>query len=159
MSGKKVLFLCLALLLPVGTFLFLKFFGKNKFEVPFLHEQPITAAAGCDYAYPSPYLLADSIMRSIQNGKESNLYLLNFSNDPTVVNTITDDFAETEVMLVDGPSISGLPDFEKCVLLKPENADLVLIDSKKRIRGYYEAADLDELDRMVVEVRILIDRY
>lgn len=159
MSGKKILFLCLALLLPVGTFLFLKFFGKNKFEVPLLHEQPVNAVAGCNYTYATPYTLADSIMRAIEGGKESNLYLLNFSDDPTVVNTIANDFTTTEVVLVDGPAISNLPDFEKCVLLKPENADLVLVDSKKQIRGYYEAADLNELDRMVVEIRILVDKY
>ena len=54
---SKHLFLFLLLLLPVLTFLFLKFFGNNQFEIPVYYQQGVsdTLTANCDRSKEIPY--------------------------------------------------------------------------------------------------------
>jgi hypothetical protein len=162
MSGKKIVFLFLALLLPVSIFVFLKIFGSNQFDVPPLHQDHIDGKpADCSLNYQAPYVLPDSVMEKIRAGKKSLLYILNFSNDSSVLQQATDDIDANELTIVQSHTLS-FPDVDfikRCLLIVPPPYDLVLIDKEKRIRGYYKGNDREELDRLVVELKIILKKY
>ena len=40
-----------------------------------------------------------------------------------------------------------------------DNLKFVVLDSQKRIRGYYDPADYEEIDRLIAEVQILALDY
>lgn len=43
---------------------------------------------------------------------------------------------------------------------EPSSLDnFVLVDREQRVRGYYMGNDMEEVDRLIVELRILIDNY
>ena len=55
---KKLLYLFLALLFPALIFVFLKYAGKNEFNIPVYFDQGVEKVpGGCDRSYPAPYLL------------------------------------------------------------------------------------------------------
>jgi hypothetical protein len=41
----------------------------------------------------------------------------------------------------------------------PKKFNAVLIDGKKRVRGYYELASREEADRLLLETSILLNDY
>lgn len=162
--GKKVVFLFLALLLPVCIFLFLKIFGKNEFDVAPLHEQGVPdAPAHCDLTYSSPYLLPDSVMRLISKNSNAPLVILNFSGDEAVLQRVYDEVSESEVKTVYPPALAlreeELSFLKSCVLLLNDPYDVVLIDSQRRIRGYYQGSSREEIDRLLIELSIILKKY
>jgi hypothetical protein len=46
-----------------------------------------------------------------------------------------------------------------CALLLKSPWKVVLIDDQRRIRGYYDPEDRDEMDRLIVELKILLKQY
>jgi hypothetical protein len=46
-----------------------------------------------------------------------------------------------------------------CVFFLKEPYNSVLIDDQKRIRGYYKLGDRAEMDRLEVELKILLKEY
>jgi hypothetical protein len=162
MAGKKALFLFLGLLLPILVFLFLKMFGKNEFDVPLLYDKGVQAKpAGCDFNYPTPYVLADSVVGEITTSK-APLILVNFSAPSASLNHIAGSFKD-EVTLINEGEIKLSPQrlnfIKRCVLLTEISQVIVLIDDKKRIRGYYDPTDRDELDRLEAEMNIILKKY
>ena len=76
MKNTKALFLFLALILPVCIFLFLKFFGKNEFEVkPLFLDSAPPVVTGCP-AVAVPYVVDDSIRTQLTFGSDSLLIIL-----------------------------------------------------------------------------------
>ena len=160
MRGKKILFLFLALLLPVCIFLFLKIFGKNQFDVTPLHQEEVIAPVDCNLHYSAPYTLADSTLRLFRGRGEAKFYLVNFSRDLDVPGWIDSEINDPSLTILDGLSLGTNPQqIGKCILLLSPPSDLVLVDNQGSIRGYYNGADLDERDRLVVELKILLKQY
>lgn len=163
MRGKKIIFLSLALLLPVAIFLFLKFFGKNQFDVAPLHQDSISNVGHCAIDYKAPYVLPDSVMRYFSAGSVASLFLLNFSADESVLQRVKDEVGENEVKIMAASALRTVyPDlnfFKNCVLLLPSADDIVLIDYQNRIRGYYRSSDREEIDRLLVEISIILKKY
>ena len=63
----KVLFLFLALGLPIVVFVFLKLFGKNQFAVAPLFQDSIQSPVGCNsFAYQTPYTIPDSLLTKLE---------------------------------------------------------------------------------------------
>lgn len=158
---RKNLFLSLALILPILVFLFLKFFGKNKFEIPIFHQTKIESVAGCDLKYKLPYTVADSILTSLHwDGKRATLILfkpLDGENDLR----FKEEVEQSKLQVV---SLNGLlsVDFKKdlsCVFLLPIKENAVLVDEQRRIRGYYHTESREEMDRLLVELKILFNEY
>ena len=50
---------------------------------------------------------------------------------------------------------STLLNWSRCGLMSKNENEFVLIDENRNIRGYYNVEDIDEVDRLVVEVKIL----
>jgi len=162
MKGKKALFLFLALLLPVCIFIFLKIFGKNQFDVAPLHQEGmIEVPANCNLKYTTPYAIPDSIMSKVGAG-DAPLTILNFSKEDSVLQRVREEVAETEGRIISPSSLTTLPDadyIKRCILLLKAPYDVVLIDDQKRIRGYYKASDREEIDRLIIELNIILKKY
>jgi hypothetical protein len=164
MRGKKILFLFLALLLPVCIFIFLKLFGKNQFDVPLLfHTRDAEFPTSCGIAYTAPYTIPDSVLNMLRREGETPVYVLNFFSDSSVLARVVTEIGEEEVTIIqarDLPVDSSKFQFLKnCILLAKDPANIILIDDEKRIRGFYEASDRDEIDRLLVELNIILKRY
>lgn len=163
MSGKKIVILFLGLLLPVLIFIFLRTFGKNEFDVPLLHHDGvIEKPSGCDLAYTAPYILDDTVVEKFTEPQIEHLLLVQFGKP---IKKLRDLLAENgEVTYVNEGEVDFASDERKdfmrrCVLLMPEPSDVILIDNQKRIRGYYDLDDRDELDRLDAELMILLKKY
>ena len=164
MKGKKLLFLFLALLLPVAIFVFLKIFGRNEFEVPVLHQDSIPAtSAHCNIRYTMPYRLADSVMTKRATNGSDSLYVLyfdgpaagamkriatEFSGDPLAIAAVSEHVPADEISFL-----------KQCILLMGNDVSVALVDHRRRIRGYYNADDRDEMDRLIVEIKIILKKY
>lgn len=158
MQGKKAIFLFLALLLPVTVFVFLKLFGKNEFAVPAFYQDkaPVTE---CQFEYKAPYQVADSVMRLLHSDVDADLYLLHFSQ---LSSRMQQEINLNEVGMVDATRIwdtSQRAHLRKCILAVPKSEDLILVDKEGKIRGYYLSTDREEVDRLLMELEILLKKY
>jgi hypothetical protein len=163
-GGGKIILLTLALLLPVAIFVFLKMFGRNEFQVPPLFEHgAIAAPENCNFTYSSPYVVADSVITNLRLNRVDSLYVLYF--DPSlkaVMDRVGEEFKWAHVTIV-APSAFGnkadLRLLKECVLLMKPPASVALLDQKNRIRGHYDGSDRDEVDRLAVEMKIMLKKY
>jgi hypothetical protein len=66
-----------------------------------------------------------------------------------------------EITFVDGNVLADRngEHFKKCVLLVPAAEDLIAIDKEGKIRGYYTSSDREEVDRLLLEIEILLKKY
>jgi hypothetical protein len=70
---------------------------------------------------------------------------------------LADDFSATDYSLVQiDTSKRALLD---CVLLLNKPWTAVLVDAEKQIRGYYAPSSREEMDRLKMELSILLKRY
>ena len=185
---KKILFLFLALLLPVLIFLFLRSFGKNEFDVPVLFADSVEAPVSCSaYSYKGPYVITDSVLQEISwNGNDSLTIIVfedgdkanqherkihltriftEFKTEPLKVIHIYREPIPYEISPDNRLETINLKEEEfhrikNCVLLLNSNDDAVIVDTKKRIRGQYNLTKRDDADRMIMqEMNILFKRY
>lgn len=184
---KKLVFLFVALLLPVLIYLFLKSFGKNEFAVPVLFADSVTAPVACgSYAYETPYHIADSVLqKTLWNPNDSlTIYIFEegdkakeheriihrmrifdqFKNVPLQVVHIYKDTAGKDKS-AERLTTRVLPDssfllIRNCVFLLSPGNDAAIIDRQKRIRGQYNLTNRQDADRMIMEeMNILLKRY
>lgn len=163
MKGKKILLLSLALILPVFIFIFLKIFGRNEFQVPVMHqESTIAPSADCDFQYATPYRVPDSVFTTAGLTGKDSLYVFYF--DPvlnTAMKRVSVEFAGAPVKVV-SPDAFPRKDhrfLRECLLLMTQGTSVALADHKHRIRGYYNGTDLEEVDRLIVEIKIILKKY
>ncbi len=190
----------LTLAIPIFIFVFLKLFGTNKFEVPFLFEEGIPDCSNSSDIHKVP-----DFMYIGKKEKQLNSRLLNGfmiygvldvakpeQNKELMVELvrIQDAFYEVEPpyllifikgnpdqriameslcremgLLEKSSSIvymqsEYLFDFFKCgiALIDEESEDftnLVLVDPDSRIRGIYDGLDVEQTDRLILELKIL----
>ncbi|MBK5279226.1 MAG: hypothetical protein JJE09_10230 [Bacteroidia bacterium] len=163
--NKKVIFLLLALMLPVLVFIFLKYFGKNEFVVaPLFQTEKVVPPTGC-FEISIPYFISDSAYSFIKQGHETDSLLIIFYSG------MSKDLIASDIQIArvqesfppeTGVRIKQIPQVEKlveCSLLLQSPKDLVLVDEKKRIRGQYSSNDRDEVDRLMTELDIILKRY
>ena len=173
---KKPILLFIALLLPVSIFLFLHYFGQNKFEIQVYYKTPpANIPEDCEFDYEYPYKVLNTRVELsgptiifFTSGLSENL----LDDSKFQLARVVDEF-ETRtpkvVMLGMGKGFvaagvnlvmdSAAYEIEKkCVFLAGSNR-LVLIDAEKQIRGYYESATLKEVDRLILELKILFNDY
>lgn len=158
MQGKKALYLSLALLLPVGVFVFLKIFGKNEFEVPALYQTAVPVVSpSCGGNYQAPYKIPDSVMTRLSSHKRAALYVIYYTDE--IQSRITQEITYDEVAFINSKTLGVNNSLKECVLLIPGDEDLVVVDSEGKIRGYYASDDREEVDRLLLEVEILLKKY
>lgn len=158
---KKFVILFLGLLLPVLVFIFLKYFGKNEFDVPPLHETEVTSVANCSYEYKTPYIISDSVRQMIGPAFKPLAIVYSGEGEARWDAQIEKDFSEVHIEKMAHWKISEeqKQKVKSCVLLMEDPSDIALVDANGRIRGYYNSTDRDEIDRLKVELSILLKKY
>lgn len=163
-SKYKVAILSLLFLLPVATFLFLKFFGKNKFEIPLLKntegvaqcdstlinvltedinlvfvKKSICEKSGCSIEF-------DQLKRVAQRYKEAEGFRYSILSDEEV----TVDWKFKNISAYNYKDSLSLG----CLGLNDNRNYFLLFDKKKQLRGSYEI-ERSEVDRLIIELDIL----
>ena len=164
MKGKKILFLTLALLLPVIIFIFLKMFGRNEFSVPALYQDgELTSPENCNFNYRIPYSIPDTISAQLQLNPKDSLHVIYF--EPGLrdqLKRVSVEFSSARIQIIAPSDLAGIKDIgglKECILLMTAKQSVILIDNRRRIRGYYDASDLDEMDRLIIELNVILKRF
>jgi hypothetical protein len=154
---KKII-LFVALPLPVLVFIFLKYFGKNEFDIPVYYSEGVNRELpGCK-SYPTPYVLPDSALNAWGwTGARATLIVLNEKGIENNLARIADLFEPGDYATL---KVKDAPyEVKACMLLAGDTSRVVLIDDKKQIRGYYTPTYDKERNRLGVEIRILLKQY
>lgn len=170
---KKGLLLFFAFLLPVGVFLFLHFFGKNEFELQAWHQTPSELIpTDCNFEYSFPYRVAQSQIPittaslvffegdlSKEVREESRFQLGRIENEvkakfPVYFVSNTGEDSDGVILL----DSLGYTIQKRCIFIMGENR-AVLLDDNQIIRGYYKDGSMKEVDRIILEAKILFREY
>lgn len=160
MKGKKALFLFLALLLPICVFLFLKIFGKNEFAVKSLYQIKAPEAISNCVIPAIPYHIPDSVASQLNFASDSLLliwYAANNSDIEKAKEKVTKKYDKLN-QLVLSPT-GKFKTWKECIFFMTSPYDIVLLNKKGFIRGEYKSYDRDEMDRLFVELDIILKRY
>lgn len=155
---KKRTYLFLALLLPALVFVFLKYFGSNRFDIPIYYTDSVSVAGPCAVV-KAPYVLPDSVWSLFPGHKAANVAALAGLDDEVRKEISEEIGAAVDIVLLDGMDSARLSRWRNCVFLAGPTRPSVLFDGKGRIRGYYDLKSREESDRLRVELKILLDQY
>ncbi|HPW62475.1 MAG TPA: hypothetical protein PLJ13_09280 [Cyclobacteriaceae bacterium] len=161
---KKFIYLLLALILPIGVFVFLRMFGKNEFTIPVYYEQGVSdLQPSCTFTYPVPYTIPDSIMQRIGWASDKLVVLLVADTSSVVdlgLKHLQEEFEANDFQIIYPSGENDSWDhWYACFFFLKRPWSAVLIDSEKRIRGYYAPNSREEVDRLIVEMKILLKKY
>ncbi|MBI3221083.1 MAG: hypothetical protein HYZ44_16345 [Bacteroidetes bacterium] len=160
MKRKNVL-LSLALLLPVLVFVFLKFFGKNKFDIPVFHQERVEVTGDCDLKYEVPYVVPKETLSKLNCvlGEPSIILFSDLVGESKT--RLEAEIQKKKLNLIAAGGLLNTEELRKlsCIFVMPSGSNAVLVDGEQRIRGYYELNDRDETDRLIVELKILFNEY
>ncbi len=157
--NKKIIYLLVALALPGLIFIFLKIFGKNHFDIPVYYKNGISGSLKeCSWSNRGQYILPDSVLSAF--GYKNNIDCLFVEatevNNKEVAQVRKSFGRQLQIISLDGIEPNRLNRIKKCVFLLKEPWKAVLVDNQKRIRGYYAFTNLEETDRLNVEIEILL---
>lgn len=159
---KKLIFLFLALLLPIVVFLFLKAFGKNEFTIPVYFEKEMAEhPTACQFNYVTPYSVPDSVMKAI-GWKGESVVLIIADHSPEVnrnLKHLAQEFKPEDFQLISSSNTSEWDNWHSCFFFLKKPWSAVLVDTDRKIRGYYEPGSREEMDRLIVEMKILLKQY
>lgn len=170
---KKVTYLFLALALPGLIFVFLKFFGKNEFNIPIYFENGIVEDSVCSVSSKVKYAVQDSI---IARGKGATVVIIYpfVGDDLSEINRVQSKYNARGVNWLILSGIQNLPksgistqfldytlfgNVVTCHLRIQEPWSVVLLDSENAIRGFYDGRSREEIDRLDGELKILLKQY
>lgn len=155
---KKVI-LIIALLFPIGVFVFLRFFGKNEFAIPVYFESGIEAIpTACNRNYQSPYRVSDSLLKNFGWSGKPVLIVADTAVQSELTRLDEELGAEIQTIYLSGEA-NYLDQVLRCDLLLQKPWTTVLLDDQRRIRGYYAPNTREEMDRLIVELKILLKKY
>ena len=175
--NKKWIYLFLALALPGLIFVFLKRFGKNEFNVPIYFEKGIAADSVCGFSTSAAYQVPDSLINKYYLKKSRARVAVVYpfvKDDLKEVERIAGKYSndELEVTLFSGIQNNPTTSLDKefldynqfgtvvfCLLRIQEPWSVVLLDNKNQIRGFYDGSRRDEMDRLDLELSILLKKY
>ena len=185
MKIGKFLLLLVLLGAPVLTYVFLKSFGKNYYDLPRYNPSAITQKGDTIYA-TLPSVLAIDIF---QKGK--SIYIIHSQFDSCKIDGITGSINRVQDFYQNDPAVAiifaidsltsstaigeefTLLDKDKTGLLRdflfgfelpgegkkketiPSCKRLTLMDGKGYIRGVYAIESMEEADRLILEVKVL----
>ena len=171
----KIFFLVVALIVPSLIYLFLRGFGDNKFEIPVFFEEGISIE-GCDtlktkthfvkfetyelqgtqlFYFPK-WVNDDEFYRQSNRIKERHLEVLftaivDSSNYRILGNMLLVSDEDHLYKIANCSLVLG----QEVAIFEPLYNQLVLVDKYKRIRGYFNGNELEDMDRLDIELDIL----
>ncbi|UII32051.1 hypothetical protein LVD17_27590 [Fulvivirga ulvae] len=168
----KIVFLIVMLAIPLAIFIFLRIFGENRFDIPVYYADGVDKAyTGCTFT-EGRFLVPDSLtegntslfmffkddgtynLRELDN-QLSRLTELFVADTPKVTIFATDSLPGSELHITYLPKES-MKMIMTCALVTDVYNQFILVDKEGQVRGYYDT-DLDEIDRLVVEIKILLE--
>lgn len=172
----KWVFLFLLLGLPICIYFFLQAFGENKFKIPIFYENGFENRSENCNEISVPHIVPDlndfdstinfkytgAIIYNLGQVSEDNR-LKKYDNLMTLKEKLT-YWQGIEFLSLNKKSLNLL-NFMQCGLNLNaylnndsliKNHKLVLVDKQKKIRGYYNVLDQEEIDRLITEVKILL---
>tara|TARA_B100000886_G_scaffold291061_1_gene216503 strand:- start:505 stop:993 length:489 start_codon:yes stop_codon:yes gene_type:complete len=153
---KKVFILSFSILLPIIIYFFLRFFGNNTYEVSQVrydcYNTLLTLNLQNEASFENIFLidirsksknpLVDNLLNKLHSNKEIDIITLSSINRNLKWKVIETNFLELN---------KGLKCFDKDV----GDDHVLLVDKNIKVRGIYNLSDLDEFDRLNVEIDIL----
>ena len=112
----------------------------------------------------APYILPDSVWKYFPERKVANVIAVTVSEEDVkeVSDALRKEFGDNvTVRSMDQLSLveATRSRWAMCVFLAEDPKTTVLFDNQGRIRGYYDIRSLDEVDRLRVELKILLEQY
>ncbi len=148
-------------MLPVLVFIFLKFFGKNKFDIPVFHQERVEVSGDCDLEYPVPYRVPEQSLQALHciEGDPTVVVFFNLQGENKL--RLQNEIANKKLNLILTHGLVSEAELKKlmCIFVLPAGSNAVLVDSERKIRGYYQLESRDETDRLLVELKILFNEY
>lgn len=156
MNLKKVGILFIGLALPITIFLFLKIFGENKFEVASLFQAELPEGVSDCQGLSVPYRISTEIVANFLDEKDQ-VGVVIVDADVAHLSRIVDQFSSDPISVKTLDSIASAT-VKKCVFLLRDPYDVVLFDRQGNIRGQYFSEDRDEIDRLILELSIILNK-
>jgi hypothetical protein len=153
---KKAFILSFSILLPIILYFFLKFFGENKYVVSevdygcyeelikttFSEEDNRSEVILVDIRFDLKNSLVDNLLTKLYSNKKIDIITLSEINRNLSWDVLkTDFFSDTNEMI--------------CFESESKKDYVLLIDSELKVRGIYDLNNLDEYDRLNVEIDIV----
>jgi hypothetical protein len=157
---SKWIYFFLAFLVPLVLTFILKFFGKSEFNIPVYYENGVEDTS-CDIAYSKPYTVADSVLKKL-NVPSKAITLITLDSGMEAKKNfqrLKDEFETQEFNFVLLKQDVNIESLISCFLLLKQPWTTTLIDDQNRIRGYYAPHTLEEADRLIAEMKILLKKY
>ena len=173
---KKATVISVVLLLPVLVFLFLKKYGTNEFDLPiyYLEGSPLVE---CDHS-PGPHTISTEFTSNYSlelpvlihfESRSRNNYSSDLENVLQKYNEIN-NITFSQDSLIQAANFVALASKDylnvlNCELVMGEDRYLIkhiehkyiLIDSARQIRGYFKLSDLDDIQRLDMELDIVLN--
>jgi hypothetical protein len=185
MNKKKIILLFLSLMLPIVVFIFLKSFGKNEFAVQPLFQDSVQVPKDCaNLKYTAPYSISDSLLFKLYRSVGDSLTLFVFDdtlsshrkeNSIQMERIITESSFNQMRYITNSATLMNNAIMPKAVVVELSNNEFlalrncifllkpgdnsVLIDWGGRIRGQYDLTNLDDADRLLMEIQIILKQY
>lgn len=164
--AKKFTYLFLALLVPGLIFVFLKFAGSNKFDIPVYPQEGTSLRSACAAEVTGSYQLPDSAWQALGGDSSPGAYVVQFPaeglNAREVAVAVGEEIGEGVTFVsMEGKvtDSTALARWKSCVFFLETPWQTALIDDNRRIRGFYDLRNRDEVDRLRVELKILLEKY
>lgn len=160
---KKFLYLFLALLVPGALFVFLKYGASNKFDIPVLPSTDSPLHSDCQGKIQGSYIIPDSVWSWIpEKHKPAHVIVFGVPGlNPAAVAAAVSDEIGNNVVFTMGETLSAdsttQARWKSCVFLLSSPKQSVLVDTLGQIRGHYDLRGLEEVDRLRVELKILLE--
>ncbi len=172
---KKILFLIAALIIPSMVYVFLRGFGNNKFEIPVYYSEGITIEGctsdikkahfvnfenydleGAQLFFFSQWIKSNEFLRQCKRIKTKPYHVAFTAISDTVMhnelgNTLV---VKDEAQLFKIANCALVIGQDSAISIPLYN-QLILVDADKRIRGYYDGNDIEDMDRLDIELDIL----
>ncbi len=157
---KKII-LIITLLVPTGIFIFLRFFGKNEFAIPVYYEKASDmVATGCDKNYHAPYQVSDSILLGMNWSGHAMIVITDSSKTVQLgLKRFREELKDDLQVTFMNEELENQREIAKCDLFIEIPWNSVLVDGQRRIRGYYDLKKREEIDRLIVESKILLKQF
>ena len=156
MKSKQIFILLLALILPALVFVFLKMFGRNEFNVAPLFAESVPAVEGCEKTPVAPYAIQSETLRSLDIAIDSIACVSFAPSSPDRLARVREAYSSNPLQII---TREPSKEISRCIFLLEEPFDIALVDRKGRIRGQYNSAERDEIDRLITEVAIIFRKY
>lgn len=156
---KKVFILSFSILLPVIIYFFLRFFGDNTYEVSEVRYdcyKTLSSFNFRDKERNDNVFLVD-VRYKLKNPLVDNLLNKLYSNKNIEIITLSSTARNLEWKVIE-TNLFDISEGKKCFDTDNGDDHVLLLDKELIVRGIYDLNDLDEYDRLNVEIDI-INRY